>query len=537
MVPQQNKRKASTSPSPPTTPRATAPHATGAHFFLPSFASPKTMPKKTTTPFLEYLYSPTPAASPTALLPRDDPSKKCTSLPEVPSLSLEGDDMDLSDSHVTQGGLNDSMHAPPRNAPQTPTGRPAPQPVGQMATQATNVNASQTPSLGLGQGTGGQNEASPIAAAPPTPQEEVPALPKGKELPPPQSVNHSTNLIDTLSAIAESSANMISVSSTGFGDESYFTPTPANDFPITYRGIPGEFLIGLNPETVTAWCAVPAPKFFIRIFDYDGSNARARHATLSGLVRIAIQEIAKTRGYDDTDVRIAPPTAPPVPTIHPLITFLVHDVTQETTAAILQQRVWSSSEVTFEAFPFDTETIPSLTLCLNGFTSPDETAVRNAVLGAWSAAAPITRMMDLLQKLDPAFEGLARRHDTREAIASMVLSARAELVDFKEPGGVPSPRFNIFTKSPTTELKAWSEIKKLLFTITCPSLLIGTGHPTRTFYCHICHSLTHPRGLCPFPLIPGWKGPKYSQERAPPPRGRGRGRGGRSWQGRRGTPL
>ena len=537
MIPQQNKRKASTSPSPPTTPRATAPPATGTHFFLPSFASPKTMPKKTAAPSLEYLYSPTPTVSPTALLPRDNPGQKqITSLPEVPSLSLEGDDMDLSDSHATRGGLNDSMHAPPRNAPQTPTRRPAAQPWEQMTFQATQATESQTPTLGLDHGTDEQNEA-PLIARAPTPQNEGLPSPKDEELPPPQNINHLTNLIDTLSAIAESSANMISISSTGMGDESYFTPTPANDFPTTHRGMPGEFLIGLNPETVTAWCEVPAPKFFIRIFDYDGSNARARHATLSGLVRVAIQEIAKSRGYDDTDVRIAPPTAPPVPTIHPLITFLVHDVTQETTAAILQQRIWSSSEVTFEAFPFDTETIPSLTLCLNGFTSPDEKAVRNAVLGAWSAAAPITRMMDLLQKLDPAFEGLARRHDARESIAAMVLSVRAELVDFKEPGRVPSPRFNIFTKSPTTELKAWSEIKKLLFTIACPSLLIGTGHPTRTFYCHICHSLTHPRGLCPFPLIPGWKGPKYAQERAPPPRGRGRGRGGRSWQGRRGTPL
>ena len=147
-------------------------------------------------------------------------------------------------------------------------------------------------------------------------------------------------------------------------------------------------------------------------------------------------------------------------------------------------------------------------------------------------------VVTLLQKLDPAFEGLACRHDAREVIAAMILSVRAELVDFKEPEGVPSPQFNIFMTTPTTELKAWSKIKKLLFIITCPSLLIGTGHPTCTFYCHICHSLgTHPRGLCPFPLISGWKGPKYTQECAPPPKGRGRGWGGKSWQGRQGTPL
>ena len=348
------------------------------------------------------------------------------------------------------------MHAPLRNAtptPSTPLPPPTPLPAPTFAQRllaaqqssgqaATHATMPQTPSLGLGQKAAQQNVALPPPMATDfTIQDESLPLPQDESLPHQDASHLTPSLINTLSAIAESSIDMISVGTMGPSNESHFTPPPANDFPITHRGIPGEFLIGLSPETVTTWCEVPSPKFFIRIFDYDGSNTRARHASLIGLVRIAIQEIAKTKGYADVDARIAPPTVPPIPTIHPLITFLVYDITQETATAILQQRIWSSPEVTFEAFPFDTDTIPSLTLCLTGFTTPDEKAARNAVLSAWAAAATITRLIDILQKLDPVFEGPARRHDAREAAAAMVLSIRAELVDFKEPGGVPSLQY------------------------------------------------------------------------------------------------
>lgn len=339
--------------------------------------------------------------------------------------------MDLSDSYETAGGLDNSMHAPPKSAPPTPKvphllppqtlsvhigaqgTTPSQQPSGQATSHAT---ATQAPTLGLGQEAALWQGAAPApthAVAPQTPKDESPLLYQDEATPLPHNPSRPTpSLINTLSAIAESSVNMISISTMGLGNESHFTPPPANDFLITHRGIPGEFLIGLSPETVTAWCEVPAPKFFIRIFDYDGSNARARHATLTGLVRIAIKEIATTKGYEDIDARIAPPLAPPIPTIHPLITFLIYDISQETATAILQQRVWSSPEVTFEAFPFDTDSIPSLTLCLNGFMTPDEKAARNAVLSAWSAAAPVTCMMDILQRYDPLYAGQARRHDT-----------------------------------------------------------------------------------------------------------------------------
>ena len=515
------------------TPRAAHP-TTGAHFFLPSFTSPKTMPKKAAAHYLEYLDSPTPAA------PLCPTPTRGTMVQEK-SASLQGElsintseDMDLSDLYATSGGLDDSMHAPSRNETPTPTvSQPPLTPHPPLPSTQSTCSANQL--SGTAAATPNTVPQTPTLA-PPLLKDESLQLPQDEALPLPQSASQlNPDLINALSAIAEASVNMISVSSSSLGNESYFMPTPANDFPITYRGLPGEFLIGLSPETVTAWCEVPSTKFFIRIFDYDGSNARTRHATLIGLVRIAIREIAKFEGHADVDARIAPPSAPAIPMIHPLITFLVYDISQETAAAILHHRIWSSSEITFEAFPFDTDTIPSLTLCLMGFTSPDEKSVRNAVLGAWSMAAPMTRMIDILQRLDPIFEGPTRRYDAREAIAAMVLSIRAVLVDFKEAGGIPSPRFNIFTESPTTKLKAWSEIKKFLFTIACPSLLIGTGHPTRTFYCHICHSLTHPRGLCPFPSLPGWKGPKHAQERAPPMRGRGR--GGSTWRGRRGTPA
>jgi hypothetical protein len=40
--------------------------------------------------------------------------------------------------------------------------------------------------------------------------------------------------------------------------------------------------------------------------------------------------------------------------------------------------------------------------------------------------------------------------------------------------------------------------------------LDGTGKAGPMRHCQICHYITHPRGLCPFPKLNGWMGPKHN---------------------------
>lgn len=481
-----NKRKAPPSPSLPSTPCPSA-RPSGAVFFHASFASPQTMPKRATVPDLAYLTSPTPShtANPS------QPLTQGTLTAQEPTFFSGTNDMDMSNTAEVQEGVYSSIHAPTAVVPTVPP----------------------TPS---GEG------ALPPPEAPYTPG-------------PAHDASTPNELIEALSAIAETTLNMATFSSLARPVLSRYTYLAADNFPTVYRGIPGEFLQGLPPDTIKAWCNVALPKFFVRFFGYDGGNQRERHPSLIGHFRKAIEEIAVLKGDKEPLARIAPPPTPTSVTAHPLVTFLAYGISQHTATTILDQRIWSFPEVTFEATPFETKTIPHLILCIAGFTSPDEQSVEEAVRKVWDEPSNTSRLADIFQQHDASYAGKDLRSATTDAISEVILSMAVEFVDFKEPGGIPSPRFNVYTRSPTSCLVAWSHIKVFLFTLSYPSLLCRVGRPTKLFSCQICHSFSHPRGLCLFPHLPGWNGPKLEPDRRSPTRGGVRGRG--KARGGRGAPF
>ncbi|KAG1871776.1 hypothetical protein DFJ58DRAFT_762353, partial [Suillus subalutaceus] len=189
--------------------------------------------------------------------------------------------------------------------------------------------------------------------------------------------------------------------------------------------------------------------------------------------------------------------------------FLVHKVSEETMNLILNQRIWSTMDITFEALPFNCAHPPELLFCLSGFTTLDADAV-------WSQDEIRHQIEDCLSKC-----GLPDDELIYKAARDFIESARAELLHFKITGGLSVPRFNIFATSPTNDAKTWTNLRSLLHALKYPTGLDGCGSTTPLFPCQICHSLTHPRGLCPFPLVPLWNGPKSGNRNvASIPRGR-----------------
>ncbi|KIM65558.1 hypothetical protein SCLCIDRAFT_22721 [Scleroderma citrinum Foug A] len=352
-----NKCKAPNSPSPPGM-LCQVPPPVGAHYFPPAFGSLQTMPKRATAP------PPNPPALPSPAQPHVNTP---TATPTAPGQTLDpGEDMEMSDSQEETEGIYNSIHAP----------------------TATHPPHSRDTS-------------------PPTTQPE----------------DNPTDLFQTLSAVAETTLDIVTFSSFTW-IEMCFTPVPAGSFPTIHRGIPGESLQGLPHKTFLGTANPPPfrnkhitpplllilqchPKFFIQFFRYDGKEQKTKHPALSGLFRKAIKEIMTATGDKEPDVRIAPPPVPlliPAPTLtpnHPLITFLASGISQTTTDRILEQRIWSLPEVTFEATPFKTDSIPSLILCIAGFTSPDIQDVEEAVMTTWNKTHTASRLAKLLLKYNP----------------------------------------------------------------------------------------------------------------------------------------
>lgn len=300
-----------------------------------------------------------------------------------------------------------------------------------------------------------------------------------------------------------------------------FTPVPNGGFPLVHMLHSAQIFDHLDNRVLLAWFQVEHPKFMVRVFDHSGKDVAERAAIIAERIRTTITTIAESIHHTTPPIRVSPPQpqggkgAKGLP-----IGFLVHKVTNETKDLILHQRIWSTTDFTFEALPFNCAHPPELLFGLTGFTTLDVATVLQAVIETWSQEEHRDHIDNLFSNC-----GIPDEEMIYKATHDFVSSCRVELLDFKIAGGLSVPRFNILATSPTNDAQTWTDLRLYLSSLTYPTSLDGCGNATALFACQICHSLAHPRGLCPFPLIPHWNGPKVgnrTSNNAPRPNGRGR---------------
>ncbi|KAG1740689.1 hypothetical protein EDB19DRAFT_1908435 [Suillus lakei] len=285
-----------------------------------------------------------------------------------------------------------------------------------------------------------------------------------------------------------------------------FTPTPIGGFPHVHMAHSAQIFDHLDNKVLLAWFQVEHPKFLVRVFDHSAKDIAEKTAIIAERIRASITTIADYVHQETPPIRVSPPQPQ-----------------EETRNLIVNQRIWSSPDITFEALPFNCSQPPELLFCLSGFTTSDTDLVRKAVADVWSHDNHRHDIDDIFSQCGFQDDELVYKA-TRELIKSI----RVEMLDFKVTGGLSVPRFNIFAMSPTNDAKTWTTLRGFLHLLEYPTGLEGCGTATALFPCQLCHSLAHPRGLCPFPLIPQWNGPKINNRNtASSTRQSGRSRGGR----------
>jgi len=350
--------------------------------------------------------------------------------------------------------------------------------------------------------------------------------------PPPTTSEHPPRGTDkafllALTSIEESTIELHNTFSRSSLVISIFTPTPPGGFPLTCRGAPSKFFHNLHPDTARAWLTTPHPKFFIHVSEFIGKEPAMKIPQHTSNLRKTIDDIATSMGSSEHKIEIYPPVRRTADLFAPF-TFLAHGAPQKVTDKILERRVWSLPRITFEAHPFDLTVIPSIILCLAGFTTSNSDAVLTSVKATWNQPLIKEKIISFLRTHNPKFDGETGPQLAAAAHEKLVSAATVEFIDFRIPGGIPSLRFNVYSPTPTSDIVAWSSIKNLLACQTYITALDGVGISRSLLCCTICLSYNHPQGLCPFPNIPEWNGPKHALENDPPRnRGRGRGRGGR----------
>ncbi|KAN0129871.1 hypothetical protein V8E53_012343 [Lactarius tabidus] len=272
---------------------------------------------------------------------------------------------------------------------------------------------------------------------------------------------------------------------------------------------PMALLEGINKNQLMVWLKTATGKVLARPFDSE-VKYQPNHLAIAKTLIAAVNEIT-----GQTNVAVATPTREkksPDRKKHP-ITFLIHNLSPHSVLTLLERKVWSSNVISFQVSPMNMEK-PNFLFTLTGLTSQDAGHIDNLMATAWKD--PVTEAyVNSLIKQAPTWQ----QHQLSIDIDNFLSSTTITTLDIKFKGGQPDPHYNVYADGKTLKCdELWKEIRNFLKGRTYNSPICGKGTARKQFfYCSLCHGCDHPRGLCPFPKLPGWNGGKRNPSPRSPP--------------------
>lgn len=275
------------------------------------------------------------------------------------------------------------------------------------------------------------------------------------------------------------------------------------DMPLVHDAHPTSPFLYINLDLITEWEKLLGEKLLAIPFGDDARNADL-HDPIKNRILYAIAEITQSKGVG---VSAPSPSAEANEAKRVPTTFLIYNLTFSQKYKLLDRGVWSSPAITFRVTPFF-PTNPDYLFTIRGFSMNIEDHVETLVYNIWHDADSLAFAQNLINAAPEK-----NRIELSLAISAFLESISVTCLNIKERGGALTPRFNIYAKGRAIPLHTtWLELRKYLSKRIYFTPLIGRGEvKTNPFNCGICHGVEHPRGLCPFPDIPGWNGPRRDQ--------------------------
>jgi hypothetical protein len=254
-------------------------------------------------------------------------------------------------------------------------------------------------------------------------------------------------------------------------------------------------------KALDEWDKLPHGKLVAIPFDNVLARLPNKQSEISGGILAAATEITQSQ---EIGIAVPRPNDKAKRSNRTLATFLIYNLSGMQYQTLIQQEVWSSVDTTFQVTP-PTPSLPNFLFSISGLSTMDVTFVCSVVKGVWFDE----QSQDFLHQLQPPV--IEETDKFRDNIQELLNSVEVKRIDIKEAGNILSPRFNILVNSDLIpDHKTWAQVRNYLAnrTYDTPVQGQGTTHITE-FDCGICHGVDHPRGLCPFPAIPGWNGPQW----------------------------
>ena len=207
--------------------------------------------------------------------------------------------------------------------------------------------------------------------------------------------------------------------------------------PTIFDEHPATLLAGLDKHQLQSWLQLPTGKILARPFDIE-VNYQPNHRLIAKTLLTAAKEITgATRATVATPIRDRDEQRENG-TKHP-ITFLIHDISKRDMETLLQKKVWSSKEITFQVSPINVKR-PEFLFMLEGMATNNKESVIACLVETWSDTTT-TNFTRRLANRAPDEEEQQNRFGE---MISFMESARVEHLDIRSGGGQEDPHYNVY---------------------------------------------------------------------------------------------
>ena len=275
---------------------------------------------------------------------------------------------------------------------------------------------------------------------------------------------------------------------------------------------PGTMYAEIDQNTYDEWEGYEGEKLLAIPFKND-THEKKLLEDLSNRIFAAVVDITNS-----DSLGVASPPAQPEGEENPKRfpnTFLIYSLSPVHAQILTQQTVWASSGITFRIITPPMKS-PSFMFSISGLRTMDPNLVRSTVRALWNDETTTNFILQGVQDLEED-----ARNNTIRTVQAFMDSMWVMCLETKGPGATQKPTFNIHTDGTFFEnTTSWSNLRTHLANQNYHSSRLGQGKAEITPYrCALCHGVDHPKGLCPFPLISGWKGPRNKLQPANKKRG------------------
>jgi hypothetical protein len=294
--------------------------------------------------------------------------------------------------------------------------------------------------------------------------------------------------------------------------------------PAVHDAHPTAILEHIDITLVTDWEKYPAGKLLATPFDNEAQDV-SLYDGVKDRIFTAVKEITQA-----LEIGVSAPKHSPVAERMGSTpgTFLIYNLTDDQCDLLLKRRVWSSAAITFRVTQLNPP-CPDFLFTIKGFSTSATEDILKMVTKVWQSDE-VCAISDTIANAFPE----EARDEIIFSIYTFLSSVRVTFLDYRTSGNILRPHFNVYASGDKLDNDdAWLYLRSFLASRTYGTAMHGEATTSLApFDCGLCHGRDHPRGLCPFPAIPGWNGPGTRPSAGPPinsvnRRGRGgRGRGG-----------